>query len=63
MRKTAKELCTSYPGAFSRRQELLVALCQGTDLAAVGPNGGFGATVVGCRIIDCANKIIEETEQ
>lgn len=64
-RKTAEELVKNLPGAFSRRQQLLITLCRRANLATYPfpTTSKFDADEIGRRIVAVANKIIEETEQ
>lgn len=50
-KKTAEELCRSFPGAVSRRVDYIIALCQGSTHRTAQ------------EIVATANTIIELTEQ
>ena len=58
--KSAKELVRTHPGAFARRQEIILALCQ----RGVQPIlHDYSPAQCGEFIVMIANRIIEETEQ
>lgn len=52
-------LLIEYPGVVHRRSEIIKALCRGCNLG--GDN--WQTIVLGRRIVEVANTIIEETEQ
>lgn len=56
MKRTAKELYTTLPGAWARHQAYILALCGGVIMTE-DPSG------LAKRIVKCADTILEETEQ
>ena len=61
MKKSAIELVRHLPGVAQRRQEIIVALCQGTDMTQFATLAEVDS--IGYAILRVANTIIEETEQ
>lgn len=62
-KRTAEELVNTYPGASDRRQQILLALCQGFFGPANAVFNNRDAKGAGKRLVLVANTIIEETEQ
>lgn len=55
--KTAEQLVREHPGAFERRRQIILALCQS---ALHSP---LNSKETASYIVALANRIIEETEQ
>lgn len=61
IRKSAKEIIRTSPGAFQRRNQYLLSLCRGAGVCNWRESDN--ATRLGKHIVHVANTIIEETEQ